>query len=277
MEISDPLPFLEALGLLRPGERIAPPDALFNQRLQAGVQGMDPGIVEALRRATGGEVAGGRIKARERVAERVFPRDGRMTPAAVESSLSKLSKYDGAAFAAKADLRKLPEAARSTVEKAMVELGAMLPPALVKRMPSTTISFSSAKDMEGVAGKFHPRTGRIRINSLLENDTAQLIATVVHENGHRLWQALPQKNRRIIMEHFMVRTAGEKPFRHKGRDYYRDQWADELAGLEDGTEVLPYHLELLALPPDVLAARLRDTKLRETLEVILQAIGIITS
>jgi hypothetical protein len=41
--------------------------------------------------------------------------------------------------------------------------------------------------------------------------------------------------------------------------------------------VLPYHLELLALPPDVLAARLRDTKLRETLEVILQAIGIITS
>lgn len=54
----------EALGLIQPGERIAIPDALFNQRLQAGLQGMDHGIIAALRRAAGGEIAGGRLKAR---------------------------------------------------------------------------------------------------------------------------------------------------------------------------------------------------------------------
>lgn len=51
----------EALGLIRPGERIAMPDILFNQRLQAGIHGMDHGIVAALRRAAGGEVAGGAL------------------------------------------------------------------------------------------------------------------------------------------------------------------------------------------------------------------------
>lgn len=57
----------EALGLLKPGERIAMPDALFNDRLQAGIQGMDKGIAAALQRATGGTPAGTALKVREQV------------------------------------------------------------------------------------------------------------------------------------------------------------------------------------------------------------------
>jgi hypothetical protein len=78
----------EALGLIRPGERIAMPDALFNQRLQAGIQGMDPGIVAALRRATGGTAANGRLKARENV----------MPQAGVESVAKAASRNEALAM-----------------------------------------------------------------------------------------------------------------------------------------------------------------------------------
>jgi hypothetical protein len=126
-----------------------------------------------------------------------------------------------------------------------------------------------------VAGKFHPRTGRIRLNTALENDLELLGVTVIHESGHWLWKILPEKSRRMVRDHFEKRTAGETPFIHKLRHYYRDQWAHELAGLWDGSEVLPYHLELLSLPPARLAARLRDRNLKETLELILTALGVI--
>jgi hypothetical protein len=55
----------EELGIIRPGERIASPEILFNQRLQAGIQGKDPGIAAALQRATGGTAAKGRLTPRE--------------------------------------------------------------------------------------------------------------------------------------------------------------------------------------------------------------------
>lgn len=265
----------EALGVIRKGEIVRPIVKQFNERLSASVKDMDPGIAEALRRGTGGTVAGGRLVARERVAERVFPRAGRITPAAVESSLAKLARHDGAALVAKADLRKLPEAVRATVAESLRQLGAILPPSLVADLPSTTITLSDAADMAGVAGKFHPRTGRIRLNASLADDAVHLAMTVIHESGHWLWKILPEKRQRLVKNHFDVRTAGETPFIHKLRHYYRDQWADELAGLWDGSEVLPYHLELLSLPPERLASRLRDPNLRETIEIILVALGII--
>jgi hypothetical protein len=58
-----------ALGLLEKGERITLTEQDLNDRLQAGVAGMDPDIAESLRRAIGGTVAGGRLKAREGVAD----------------------------------------------------------------------------------------------------------------------------------------------------------------------------------------------------------------
>ena len=265
-----------AAGVIGPDEVVRPIEQTFNNGLSAGIRDLDGGLAAELARITGGTVADGRVVARVAESERAFPRAGRITPAAVEKSLSKLARHDGAALVALADLRQLPASVRATVEGSLRELGAILPPEVVAKLPTTTMTLSSAADMAGVAGKFHPRTGRIRLNAALADDLQQLAATVIHESGHWLWKSLPEKKKRAVIAHFEERTAGETPFIRKLNHYYRDQWADELAGLWDGSEVLPYHLELLALPPESLAARLKDSKIRETLEIILIALGVIS-
>jgi len=76
----------EALGVIGKGEIVRPIVKQFNERLSASVKDMDPSIAEALRRGTGGTVAGGRLVARERVADTAsrMPRlPGRMEPVAV--------------------------------------------------------------------------------------------------------------------------------------------------------------------------------------------------
>ena len=76
----------EALGVIGKGEIVHPIVKQFNERLSASVKDMDPGIAEALRRGTGGTVAGGRLVARERVADTAsrMPRlPGRMEPVEV--------------------------------------------------------------------------------------------------------------------------------------------------------------------------------------------------
>lgn len=54
----------EALGVIKKNEVVRPVEKELNEGLQAGVEGMDAGLLAALRQATGGTVAGGRLRPR---------------------------------------------------------------------------------------------------------------------------------------------------------------------------------------------------------------------
>lgn len=264
------------LGLMKASDVVKPAKRDFNDGLSSGIRDLDADIAAALAQSTGGTSANGQLTPRQApaVQKRVFPRLSRLTTENVESSLKKLARYDGTKLAAKANTKKLPDSMRHIVDATLEHLGSIIPPALVEKLPSTTITAFHDEKTAGVAGKFHPRTGRIRINADLQNQPDQLALTVIHEAGHWLWKILPAKSRKTILDHFAERTAGEKPFTRKGRKYFRDHWAEELAGREDGTEVLPYHLELLDLSPKRLADKLKDSHIRQTLELILSVLGI---
>lgn len=129
--------------------------------------------------------------------------------------------------------------------------------------------------MAECSGKYNHTTGRIRLNPNLKNNPAQLALTLVHETGHALWDALPESARGKVRQHFKERIGEEAPsMTRNGRKYFRDKWPTEFAGLEDGSEVLPYHLEMLALSPEKLIARLQKPEVRKTLEILFSAIGI---
>ena len=75
-----------ALGIIKPGDVIAPVEREFNDRLSASVRDLDPRILAELQRLTGGTIAGGRLAVRERVADVAagFGRlAGEMTPVEV--------------------------------------------------------------------------------------------------------------------------------------------------------------------------------------------------
>lgn len=80
------------------------------------------------------------------------------------------------------------------------------------------------------------------------------------------------------MAHFRSRTRLDREsgniITRRGVRYLPDDFYEELAGREDGTELLPYYFELLFQPPEALAEYMAAPQHRETLNLIAEVLEL---
>lgn len=277
----------QALGLIEPGEKIAPPDRDLNTRLSASVRDFSHEIMQELRDVFGEQIKieGGKAWWTGIVSEPVKPeppaqKTASTTPQEALAIAGIDSGKDITLDQARALIEELKESQPTEVSKIEKITGSQksgtltkkfiqdtykefigfLPKGIVEQLPVFQVSVNSAKNNKG---SFDKSKKKLTLSKQLLLSEAAAKKTLFHELLHWVHENDPQVRGRV-QQLWDKRTTGNN---HEGlnpygkgirgnRDHWKDVDGDEYAGRvypwegakPKGTEVLTRHLEKLSSP-----------------------------
>jgi len=208
-----------------------------------------------------------------------FPRRRAPSAAEVAAAVDKMRRHDAATLSDKVrSVRGAPDSgpvSAAALTAALDDVAAVLPPDLVNSMEGIRVEVRD--DLPGgISASFGH--GSMKVNAALQNRPELVVPTIAHETMHWLWPRLPAAKRRRLMAHFRSRTRLDREsgniITRRGVRYLPDDFYEELAGREDGTELLPYYFELLFQPPEALAEYMAVPQHRETLNLIAEVLEL---
>lgn len=302
----------EAMGLIKPGEQPVPVEKEFNDRLEAGTQGLDGDMVRFLAEAFGDQVDLGPDRVRWNVNRPAAQPWMQPTPVPVrpvgrgvptlEDALDAAG-LTGKTVAMEADMIRLIEelkedrpmdvsqvlksvsiAGKSALSEAKVremvqEFLSFLPPQKAAALPKLTVS---VRHRSGVLGSY--LHGGVQLEPRLSGVDA--LQTMFHELGHWLHMDGEPKYKQEIKDHFQARTKGEKiaplPGYSRKTRGKRDKFYSAYAGriyegqsydsAEGNGLEVPTRYLELLADPKELAKNWADADFRETMMVVLRGL-----
>ncbi len=274
----------EQLGLIKPGEEVAPVDKEFNDRLDASTAGLDPDMIEKLQGAFGDqiEVDGDRVRwsgksgLPENPEPVVTPEPETKKPAAPSIEKEEATTLDD--VLKKLDISKASTLTTEKVQSLIEELkesnpvpasqalreivgaktkGSLTEAKITKHaqdfidfLPRSVVDRIGKLRIEvarlgiGVGGDY--ANNRVRLNAdYLGGKEEEVRRVLFHEMMHWVHREGSAEYQRAIRQHFEARTAGEKLVHLFGDSYGKtDKWYDLYAGRIYPWEVVPAGLEI---------------------------------
>ncbi len=255
----------EALGLIKPGEKLQPVDKDFNERLQASVRNLDPEMIDRLRESFGSQVHVENGTAKWNPKSLAIPEPAsalkREVPIKLPEQATSLDKIVEELGLLKKetidamDIRRLREELREAnpVNQAQVirsvvgsdlsghlketELRVVvqdflnfIPSAKAASLPKIDLFLGRIDSLGSYAG-----SGKVNLNySYFKSHPEELKRTLFHELMHWFHIEGSAEFKTAIQTHFTERTAGEsvKPLAGYGKKTKgkRDKWYDSYAG-----------------------------------------------
>ncbi|MEO5915592.1 MAG: hypothetical protein ABIS50_15265 [Luteolibacter sp.] len=258
-----------AAGVMKEGDVVKPIAKDFNDGLSAGIRDFDSDIAAALRRVTGGTLAGGRLTPPPAVIP-AAPAPAALpvaTPGGLTALLARIGLDDPARVATAADAQQLVDGlkqaspakgtakilkvtgaqrkgtvTRKFINQTMNDLVEFLPPALVKQLPQITIQV--VRTSGTAAGSYNKGTQVLKLAHLGLQDPAVARQTIFHELMHWTHDHGPQEFRDEIAAYYAARTAGEtsvrlRPWNDSRIMGMRDHWLDA-DGSEYAARIYPW-------------------------------------
>jgi hypothetical protein len=301
----------EDLGLLKRGEQVEPDVKNFNENLRASAAGLDPDLIEKLKKDFGDQlvIEGEEMKWNSEPAgpPRPSPTPEQPSPnvpppastETLDDVLSRLGLNDKTQASAKDMIAlrdELKETTPMTLDKVLkslkgaTETGALtqekirrdvqafldfLPWLKANALPKLQISVEPI-DANGV----YSGGGRVGLSPFLtDKDRTRVL---FHELMHWVHREGPKEYRDAIRAHFEDRTEGERVVRLPGYIGVRgkkDDWYEAYAGRiysfegrPEGLEVPTRYIEWLTMDPEKMADLWNDGTFRETMTVVLKGL-----
>lgn len=302
----------EALGLIKPGQRLAPAEKSFNDHLKASTAGIDPDLANFLDQAFGNQITwhGDTVSwnpstkstkstptpgtpapsnpapspapdrpTLEEILKAAQINDDSPTPAAMERLLDQMRESNP--VQEKDIVTRITGAkhsghlTQSSIRSTVQEFLNFIPVETAAKLTKLQIRIRSTSSL-GSFGK----GGEITINSHISPDRFK--ATLFHELAHWVHQDGPSDEfRQAVKSHFEDRTKNEPlaPLVGYGSIGKKDKWWEQYAGRVYGWENDPAGLEIpsryaefLSWPPHLQAFHWSNPLFRETMKIVLKAL-----